>query len=135
MSHILQNCLTIFFYEATYTQFFHEANSLAAKIVACAVCFRVKSVQTQLAQKEGMVKVFQRSPMARSSSVHTIYCSPLHSPRPSIMAASLSHQSSLSDTTSYKDYMSSVKHVKSGKDIYYYYHLFYYYYLMGRHIS
>ncbi|XP_041358557.1 angiomotin-like isoform X2 [Gigantopelta aegis] len=75
---------------------------------------RVKSLQTQLAQTEGIVKVFQHSPMTRSSSVHTIYCSPLHSPRPSIMAASsLSHQTSLSDTTSYKDY-SSVKHVKSG---------------------
>ncbi|KAK3095196.1 hypothetical protein FSP39_011357 [Pinctada imbricata] len=66
---------------------------------------KVKSLQTELAEKDAMIKVFQRSPMTRSSSVHTLYCTPVHSPRPSpLTTASLTRQGKL----------PTIRHVKTG---------------------
>ncbi|XP_046369226.2 angiomotin-like isoform X2 [Haliotis rufescens] len=85
----------------------YQANRTVAELEA-----RVKSLQTQLTEKEATLKLVQRSPMTRSSSVHTIYCSPLHSPRPSVIStSSLSRQSSQSDA--YRDF-ATIKHVKTG---------------------
>ncbi|XP_067669621.1 angiomotin-like isoform X2 [Haliotis asinina] len=85
----------------------YQANRKVAELEA-----RVKSLQTQLTEKEATLKLVQRSPMTRSSSVHTIYCSPLHSPRPSIIStSSLTRQGSQSD--SYRDF-ATIKHVKTG---------------------
>lgn len=70
----------------------------------------VKSLQSQLAEKESMLRVYQRSPMTRSSSVHSIYCTPHHSPRPSLIATgSLSRQSS-SDAA----LLLEIRHKKTG---------------------
>ena len=55
-----------------------------------------------------MLRVYQRSPMTRSSSVHTIYCTPHHSPRPSLIATgSLSRQGS-------QDASLFIKHKKTA---------------------
>ncbi|XP_060073954.1 angiomotin-like isoform X2 [Ylistrum balloti] len=74
---------------------------------------KVKSLQTQLAEKDAMIRVFQRAPMTRSSSVHTLnYCTPLHSPRPSLIASgTLTRQGSQSDTNSY---LPTTRHFKTG---------------------
>ena len=70
--------------------------------------FRVKSLSSQLSEKEAMLRLYQRSPMTRSSSVHTIYCTPHHSPRPSLIATgSLSRQGS-QDTSLF------IKHKKTA---------------------
>ena len=70
--------------------------------------FRVKSLTSQLSEKEAMLRVYQRSPMTRSSSVHTIYCTPHHSPRPSLIATgSLSRQGS-------QDASLFIKHKKTA---------------------
>ncbi|OWF55182.1 angiomotin-like isoform X2 [Mizuhopecten yessoensis] len=76
---------------------------------------KVKSLQTQLAEKDAMIRVFQRAPMTRSSSVHTLnYCTPLHSPRPSLIATgTLTRQGSQSDTNSYRDF-PMIRHFKTG---------------------
>jgi hypothetical protein len=71
-------------------------------------CYRVKQLQTQLGEKEAMIKVYQRAAPAalpRSSSVHAICCSPHHSPRPSLIA---------STTYSRTPPAYSIKHVKTG---------------------
>lgn len=69
---------------------------------------QVKSLTSQLSEKEAMLRVYQRSPMTRSSSVHTIYCTPHHSPRPSLIATgSLSRQGS-QDTSLF------IKHKKTA---------------------
>lgn len=70
---------------------------------------RVKSLQTQLAEKDAMIRVFQRSPMIRSSSVHTLSYSPHHSPRPSI-TSSLSRQFDMPSSI-----YATIRHVKTGK--------------------
>ncbi|KAH3870548.1 uncharacterized protein LOC127868309 isoform X2 [Dreissena polymorpha] len=68
----------------------YKANRKVAELEAS-----VKSLQSQLSEKEAILRVYQRSPMTRSSSVHTIYCTPHHSPRPSLVATgSLSRQGS-----------------------------------------
>jgi len=70
----------------------------------------VKSLQSQLKEKDTMLRVYQRSPMTRSSSVHSIYCTPHHSPRPSLVGTgSLSRQTS-QDVAS----LLAVKHKKTG---------------------
>ncbi|XP_033759809.1 angiomotin-like isoform X1 [Pecten maximus] len=76
---------------------------------------KVKSLQTQLAEKDAMIRVFQRAPMTRSSSVHTLnYCTPLHSPRPSLIATgTLTRQGSQSDNNSYRDFPTT-RHFKTG---------------------
>lgn len=52
--------------------------------------------------------------MPRSSSLHTVYCTPLHSPRPSLISTgSLGRHCSPSDA--YRDYGGTLKHVKSGR--------------------
>ena len=57
-----------------------------------------------------MLRMYQRSPMTRSSSVHTIYCTPKHSPRPSLVATgSLSRQQSQEVSA-----LFDVKHKKTG---------------------
>lgn len=68
---------------------------------------KVRSLETQIAEKDAMIRVFQRSSMTRSSSVHTLYRSPLHSPHPSYISSSatLPHQSSSS---------CAIKHIKTG---------------------
>ncbi|KAJ8310695.1 hypothetical protein KUTeg_012560 [Tegillarca granosa] len=48
---------------------------------------KVRSLETQIAEKDAMIRVFQRSSMTRSSSVHTLYRSPLHSPHPSYISS------------------------------------------------
>ncbi|XP_045201300.2 angiomotin-like isoform X2 [Mercenaria mercenaria] len=83
----------------------YQANRKVAELEA-----NVKSLQSQLSEKEAMLRVYQRSPMTRSSSVHTIYCTPKHSPRPSLVATgSLSRQHS-QDVSAFLD----VKHKKTG---------------------
>lgn len=69
---------------------------------------KVKSLQTQLAEKDAMIRVFQRSPMIRSSSVHTLSYSPHHSPRPSI-TSSLSRQFDMPSSI-----YATIRHVKTG---------------------
>jgi hypothetical protein len=56
-----------------------------------------------------MIRVFQRSPMIRSSSVHTLSYSTHHSPRPSI-TSSLSRQLDMPSSI-----YATVRHVKTGK--------------------
>lgn len=70
--------------------------------------YRVKALQTQLAEKDAMIRVFQRSPMMRSSSVHTLSCSPQHSPRPS-MTSSLSRQFDMPSSI-----YATIRHNKTG---------------------
>ncbi|XP_005112007.1 angiomotin-like 2a isoform X2 [Aplysia californica] len=62
----------------------HQSQRKVAELEA-----KVKQLQTQVVEKEAMVKVFQRSPLAlaRSSSLHALCHSPLHSPRPSLIAS------------------------------------------------
>ncbi|CAG2213248.1 unnamed protein product [Mytilus edulis] len=69
---------------------------------------KVKALQTQLAEKDAMIRVFQRSPMMRSSSVHTLSCSPQHSPRPS-MTSSLSRQFDMPSSI-----YATIRHNKTG---------------------
>ena len=69
---------------------------------------KVKSLQTQLAEKDAMIRVFQRSPMIRSSSVHTLSYSTHHSPRPSI-TSSLSRQLDMPSSI-----YATIRHVKTG---------------------
>ncbi|ESO82130.1 hypothetical protein LOTGIDRAFT_237125 [Lottia gigantea] len=85
----------------------YQANRRVAELEAS-----VRTLQSQLSEKEAMVKVYQRSPLTRSSSVQMLYCSPLHSPRPSILSPSslTSHQASHSDSSSY------IRHVKTGSE-------------------
>ncbi|XP_050388338.1 angiomotin isoform X2 [Patella vulgata] len=85
----------------------YQANRRVAELEA-----RVQTLQSQLSEKEAMVKVYQRSPLTRSSSVQMLCCSPLHSPRPSLLATPnlSSHQSSHSDSSSY------ARHVKTGSE-------------------
>ena len=76
--------------------------------IITGIFFRVKSLQSQLSEKDAMLRIYQRSPMTRSSSVHTIYCTPHHSPRPSLIATgSLSRQSS-------QDASLFIKHKKTA---------------------
>lgn len=83
----------------------YQANRKVAELEA-----NVKSLQSQLSKKEAMLRVYQRSPMTRSSSVHTIYCTPKHSPRPSLIATgSLNRQHSQEAST-----LLDVKHKKTG---------------------
>ncbi|KAL4220743.1 angiomotin [Mactra antiquata] len=83
----------------------YQANRTIAELEAS-----VKSLQTQLNDKEAMLRVYQRSPMTRSSSVHTIYCTPKHSPRPSLVATgSLSRQHS-QEVSAFLE----IKHKKTG---------------------
>ena len=96
---------------------------LLALSVAVVLSFanRVKWLQTQLTEKEAMVKVYQRAPpsLPRSSSVHAICCSPHHSPRPSLIASTAYTRpsgpvsSSSVATGSYCDFVS-IRHVKTG---------------------
>ena len=72
---------------------------------------RVKSLQSQLSEKEAMLRVYQRSPMTRSSSVHTIYCTPHHSPRPSLIATGSLGRPTSQDATSM---LLEVRHKKTG---------------------
>lgn len=69
---------------------------------------KVKSLQTELAEKDAMIRVFQRSgPMTRSSSVHTLSgaSSSLLSPRPyHHTTCSLTRQGTL----------PTIRHVKTG---------------------
>ncbi|CAG5126997.1 unnamed protein product [Candidula unifasciata] len=66
-----------------------------------------------------MVKVFQRSPlaMARSSSLHALCHSPLHSPHASLISPygylGNSQVSESASTGSYRDY-ATIRHAKSG---------------------
>ncbi|KAK6167096.1 hypothetical protein SNE40_021200 [Patella caerulea] len=85
----------------------YQANRRVAELEA-----RVRTLQSQLSEKEAMVKIYQRSPLTRSSSVQMLCCSPLHSPRPSLLATHnlSSHQSSHSDSSSY------TRHVKTGSE-------------------
>lgn len=69
---------------------------------------KVKSLQTQLAEKDAMIRVFQRSPMIRSSSVHTLSCSSHHSPRPSVIS-SLSRPIDMPSSI-----YATMRHVKTG---------------------
>ncbi|XP_052783867.1 angiomotin-like protein 1 isoform X2 [Mya arenaria] len=83
----------------------YQANRQVTELEA-----RVKSLQSQLSEKEAMLRVYQRSPMTRSSSVHTIYCPPHHSPRPSLVASgSLSRQGSQDAGA-----LLEVRHKKTG---------------------
>ncbi|XP_061184323.1 angiomotin-like isoform X2 [Saccostrea echinata] len=69
---------------------------------------KVKSLQTELAEKDAMIRVFQRSgPMTRSSSVHTLSAasSSLLSPRPY-------HHTTCSLTR--KGTLPTIRHVKTG---------------------
>lgn len=92
----------------------YQSNRRVAELEA-----KVKWLQTQLQEKEAMVKVYQRAPtLPRSSSVHAICCSPLHSPRPSLIATTAytrpSGGATCSATTgSYCDFVT-IKHVKTG---------------------
>lgn len=81
----------------------YQANCKVTELEA-----QVKSLTSQLSEKEAMLRLYQRSPMTRSSSVHTIYCTPHHSPRPSLIATgSLSRQAS-QDTSLF------IKHKKTA---------------------
>lgn len=81
----------------------YQANCKVTELEA-----KVKSLTSQLSEKDAMLRVYQRSPMTRSSSVHTIYCTPHHSPRPSLIATgSLSRQSS-------QDASLFIKHKKTA---------------------
>lgn len=93
----------------------YQSNRRVAELEA-----KVKWLQTQLSEKEAMVKVYQRAPptLPRSSSVHAICCSPLHSPRPSLIATTAYTRSSggaasSAGTGSYCDFVT-IKHVKTG---------------------
>lgn len=84
----------------------------------CCYC-RVKGLQKQLTEKEAMVKMYQRTPasLPRSSSVHTLSCSPLHSPRPSLIATTALTRPLTSTTASGSsngDFVHA-RHVKTGK--------------------
>ncbi|KAK3590009.1 hypothetical protein CHS0354_035039 [Potamilus streckersoni] len=87
----------------------YQANCKVAELEA-----KVKTLQTQLSEKEAMLRIVQRSPMTRSSSVHTLYSSPLHSPRPSLIAGTsgtLSQQnSSQLDSGTQREF----RHTKTG---------------------
>ncbi|KAL3846484.1 hypothetical protein ACJMK2_017471 [Sinanodonta woodiana] len=88
----------------------YQANRKVAELEA-----RVKTLQTQLSEKEAMLRIVQRSPMTRSSSVHTLYSSPLHSPRPSLIAVTsgaLSQQNSQPDSGTQREF----RHMKTGSN-------------------
>ncbi|XP_055868443.1 angiomotin-like isoform X1 [Biomphalaria glabrata] len=82
---------------------------------------KVRQLQTQLVEKDALLKIFQRAPlaMARSSSLHALCHSPLHSPRPSLLSSHCwpgSNQSAECSTTSsstYREY-STIRHMKTG---------------------
>lgn len=64
----------------------YTANRKSAELEA-----KLKTVQAQLAEKDAMLKVLQRhSTMSRTPSVSSLFASPLHSPRPSLMSSPLS---------------------------------------------
>ncbi|BFZ00875.1 hypothetical protein BsWGS_03913 [Bradybaena similaris] len=92
----------------------HESHKSVAELEA-----KVKQLQSQLAEKEAMVKVFQRSPlaMARSSSLHALCHSPLHSPHASLISQygylGSSQVSESASSGNYREY-ATIRHVKSG---------------------
>lgn len=56
----------------------------------CYLFCRLKTLQAQLAEKDAMLKVLQRhSSLSRTSSVSSLFASPLHSPRTSLMSSPL----------------------------------------------
>lgn len=80
---------------------------------------KVKQLQTQLTEKEAMIKLYQRATPAalpRSSSVHAICCSTHHSPRPSLIA-STAYARPLTQSTSCATASGSyynTRHIKTG---------------------
>lgn len=60
----------------------YQANRKAAQLEA-----KVRTLQAQIAEKDAMIKVLQRhSSLSRTSSVSSLFGSPIHSPRPSIIS-------------------------------------------------
>lgn len=91
----------------------YQSNRRVAELEA-----KVKGLQKQLTEKEAMVKMYQRTPasLPRSSSVHTLSCSPLHSPRPSLIATTALTRPLTSTTASGSsngDFVHA-RHVKTG---------------------
>ncbi|CAL1530310.1 unnamed protein product [Lymnaea stagnalis] len=94
----------------------HNSHRTVAELEA-----KVKQLQSQLVEKEAILKVFQRAPlaMARSSSLHALCHSPLHSPRPSLLSSHAwpgtgqSVESSASTSASYRDF-ATIRHMKTG---------------------
>ena len=78
--------------------------------------YRVKQLQTQLVEKEAMVKVFQRSPLSlgRSSSLHALCHTSLHSPRPSLISSHTWQSNKPFDNSSTQKEASVIRHVKTG---------------------
>ncbi|KAL5005490.1 hypothetical protein ScPMuIL_018946 [Solemya velum] len=86
----------------------YHANRKLAELEA-----KVKSLQAQIVEKDATIRLMQRSPMTRSSSVHTIHCSPLHSPRPSIIGMSSLAKSNQTDSMTYRE-IATIRHMKTG---------------------
>ncbi|GFR85057.1 angiomotin [Elysia marginata] len=104
----------------------HQSHRKVAELEA-----KVKQLQTQVVEKEAMLKVFQRSPlaMARSSSLHAL-ChhasshSTVHSPRPSLISSSSTSGIGWTSTTSgtysvrggagESTMASTIRHMKTG---------------------
>ncbi|KAK3788410.1 hypothetical protein RRG08_012587 [Elysia crispata] len=106
----------------------HQSHRKVAELEA-----RVKQLQTQVVEKEAMLKVFQRSPlaMARSSSLHALChhapTTPLshsaaHSPRPSLISSTSASGSGWPSTmsgtyrggTGENTLASTIRHMKTG---------------------
>ncbi|XP_059173003.1 angiomotin-like protein 1 [Physella acuta] len=86
----------------------HQSQRNVAELEA-----RVKQLESQLVEKDAILKVFQRAPlaMARSSSLHALCHSPLHSPRPSLLS---SHAwAGNIESSSYPNY-ATTRHIKTG---------------------